>query len=1535
MGWAAGAVKGRAVAIKAGANVAAPVRASEDAEGDGEGEDAGAEEEDEERFLRGADLQTDFEADALLRRAREFLDGPEPQYHKAALVLQHLIDTAGNALASEDYLVYHPVRHKAERLLATLPPAGLETYRAEVDGQVQALLGGGLESRDEGALEAVAERFFLSTRGDEAAFLLACLYLDQHEYLRARRLFLRVLRDHPDPSVPPSAILLRLAVACARSGDSAGARAAWQDLQALRVSGPLPDAVEAVRREVFRREPQTPGQTEGKKPDLLPTPQGRYADLPAETLERPRGLWLVGHQHDFDLMPPSSNVRVRVAGHHVQVSAKTSGIIRDHLAARWEQCGWAPTGQMLFRDGAVYFKDHHGVVCMDAETGKLRWRSQREEKKKQATHRTYVSFSSHSLVHNTPVQPYEMLLFGDRLGKALRLRGETLYHIADHHQAHWSRRRVRRVVVVNGKRVVRDSKDVPQGNRLVALDARTGKLRWSLGRTTDEQSPFHDVRFLAVPVLCGGRLVVAVESRSELWLVALEPADGTVAWRTFLCAYTSPMRAPWYGAGLARQGSDVYVSTGQGVVLALDGIDGAIRWASRYERQFIDDQYRHAFRRPGVAGWHENTVLARGHRIVVLPSDAQRILEFDTLSGQLTRSCPSQGLTYVTGVADGSLLAGSAERLARIDLDSGNGLWSRELSGSCRSYGRGFLADDVLYVPSGRTVLRLDAATGKTDTSLRAALPDDELVGTLASDGRSLFVYGLGRVYRLKSGAQEMQAVARRVAALEEQRPSDGPTPPKLLERLGEAYVARARLHEGYGHPEKAAADYRVAVHKLGQHEARQEARDGLFGLLLERAARESKRAAEHIDEALAVARTATQRAEATRALAAEHRRQGRVEDAARALLRLAANGTDKLLELDDGRVTWSVRPDMLAAASTRELLAEHGDRVAAVLEDQGEAVRKAAEAEGDFARLQGVLRAYPGTRASIAAGLAAARMAERKGLIEQAEIILSEMMIAGHRPTEAAGLAGRAALHQRRGWLRQARAEWERLAGEYSDQRVPCDDGGERAADLARRRLAEEAFAGVPLPAAPGMPEPPWRRVWEHKNDKTRYIQFMTYAQMPRPGRMDVSQFLEDHVFLFDRHKSYTLVCKRVRDGKTLYERKLNRGSRPYPLGGHDHLVVWAYQGEVTVFGLASGRELWKRKTASRSSRPFHVRSTSRWGHGAEQLAPGVLVVRPDGRKIQALDLATGGVLWERVFRATAVSWSHTAGRYLVMPVGAQRQTLWVCDALTGEKLGEIDLGGRYMSTPQVIDRGLLCQSYSSGNRKRKVALYELPSGKALWEWDAPQSLRGFWLVKDETACVAGTDGSLHVVNVATGKTRLELPAGQLGGHIYGACLDRTGRYLYLSGYIRTGNEHRASLHVVDLQENRKARTVRQEASRHFRPLAINALARCDRLLPLIVHDPPKKEGKRVRASHLAEVKFLDRETGKTCDELALPVGRKDGKVERLRALYIQDGTLLLIGYNWVQAFRHDDKADKPMPQKPKAKAPDKTDNEPGKKSG
>ena len=1490
---------------------------------DGDAKEAGDAEEDEEeedeRFLRGADLHTDYEADSLLKRALELLGGQEPQYHNAALLLQHLIDTAGNALATEDGYVYHPVREKAEQLLARLPEVGLDTYRAEVDGEVRALLGPLARNRDAAALREVADRFFVSSRGDDAAFLLGCLYLDQHQYLRARRAFMRVLRDHPDPSVPKAQVLVRLALACHRSGDAEGARAAWEQLQDQGTNGLAPAVTAAVRREILEGKPDVRAPRQEAAPGVRPTREGLFADLPSESLERPRGLWLVRAQHEFDLSPPASSVRVHVGGQFVQAGAKTNELVRSHLAARWEQCGWFPAGAMLFREGRAYLKSHTGVVCLDAATGKVVWETTPEAPKPQRTQ--HISFSSGVFHQNAPTQPYEIALFGDRVGKSLRVVGDTLYHIDEHLQAQWARRVARQVVVINGKRVVREAKQIPQGNRLVALDPQTGKPRWQRGRTLDEKDTLRAVRFLAMPVACGGRLLVPVEMQSELSLVALDPATGKEAWRTFLCAYTASMQAPWYPVGLARRGSDVYVSTGQGVVLALDGIDGSVRWASRYERQFLETTTRNVFYGRGTLGWHDNRAFAVGHRIVVLPSDAEQILVLDARSGAMERQLQTVGLRYCLGLVGESLFAASGDRVQRVALDTGKVLWELKLGGSRRSYGRGFLADGALYVPSGRHILRVSADTGKVETRLFADLPGDELVGNVFSDGNAFLVYGMGRAYALKSGALETVAVARRLAELEKQHAAADPASAELGDKLAAAYLARARLHLGYGRMEQAADDYRLVLDKLGKSQGAADARTALFRTLMDLAAEQPKAAPERIREALAVAATDAHKAEALRALAAEHERAGAIEDAARTLLSIARPTKGALLEMDSSGDVWRARPDVLAAAGIRRLAARHGERVTAVLAEASSAALKAARAKGSFAALQTVLRAYPATPAAVEAGLQAAALEEKQGATERAELILREMAASEHRPTAAAGLARLAELHERQGWLRQAHAEWSRLAARFADTTVPAGGGPQAAGALARTRLADAKLTEAANAPRQTAPKPPWRLVWDYKSEgKVPYINAVSYASSQHPQQADASQFLEKHLFLLQRYKTSTVVCKRLRDGATVYERDIGNGRNQYPVCPEANLVAWSGSGGTTVYGLVSGKELWTHKTGSATPRPINIYRSASMG-AVSASSTSVLVLRPDGSTVRVIDLATGGVLWERSFRGRAVGWAQDIGRYLILSESRSHE-LWVCDAFTGEMLTTIELKGRYIRAPHATEHGLLCETYGQGGQ-RTLALYELPSGKPRWEYDAKQPLRATYVLRDDIACLHLINGDLHIVELATGTVRSKIEGSELKGHVYRPALDATGRTLYLGVY---GADRKSRLEVIDLETGKKTRSVVYATGSYVHTTAMGAWARAGDLLPVIVRDPPKKEGNRVTASQLSQVKFIEASTGKVREELKLPVGREDGKVEKLRSIIVQDGVIVLVGYNWIMAFAHDDGTPlkKPDAPKPPAKAED-----------
>jgi hypothetical protein len=220
-------------------------------------------------------------------------------------------------------------------------------------------------------------------------------------------------------------------------------------------------------------------------------------------------------------------------------------------------------------------------------------------------------------------------------------------------------------------------------------------------------------------------------------------------------------------------------------------------------------------------------------------------------------------------------------------------------------------------------------------------------------------------------------------------------------------------------------------------------------------------------------------------------------------------------------------------------------------------------------------------------------------------------------------------------------------------------------------------------------------------------------------------------------------------------------------------------------------------------------------------------------------------------------------------------------------------------------------------------------------WTTDTQPALRATHVLSDELVALHLLDGSLRLVDLRTGKVRTKFDGAKVDGHVVRPALDASGRHLYLSVY---GRDRKTRLDVIDLATGKKLRSVTYATGHYAHAAAMQAWQGAGTLLPVVVRDPPKREGNRVRSTNLSTVKFLDAGTGKMRDDLKLPVKRPDGKVEKLRSLIVQDGVILLIGYNWLAAYGHDDgsAAKKPATPKPKAKPakpdvpkrPDKTEN-------
>ena len=113
------------------------------------------------------------------------------------------------------------------------------------DAEAKEILAQASGPDDVDALNQVVRSYFISSFGDEAAYSLGCVYLDQYDFIGARRLFEKILNQHPDPSIPQDQLHSRIALCQAFLGDS---KLATQSLQQAADLNSNSEQVEQIQR---------------------------------------------------------------------------------------------------------------------------------------------------------------------------------------------------------------------------------------------------------------------------------------------------------------------------------------------------------------------------------------------------------------------------------------------------------------------------------------------------------------------------------------------------------------------------------------------------------------------------------------------------------------------------------------------------------------------------------------------------------------------------------------------------------------------------------------------------------------------------------------------------------------------------------------------------------------------------------------------------------------------------------------------------------------------------------------------------------------------------------------------------------------------------------------------------------------------------------------------------------------------------------------------------------------------------------------
>ena len=577
----------------------------------------------------------------------------EGKWAAAGELYQRLMDETPGQLCRRGPRLYVPVRAFAEERIARFPPQGLADYRVRVDRAAEQLYLAALTRGDPRAMRALADRYLLSSRGDDALAHLASRWLARGQYARAMRAWRRLLRLCRDTDAHLPTLAVKVAVCLQRQGRVGAARSLLERAAAL-------------------TEPGTTVRFAGRQVPLADV-VARVAGVPPARGARPE---------DGGGATPVRPGRLLWSGELFRRGA-VEAALRRRVPLYLDAGDRVPRPMVrmapVVAGGCVIYPSWAGILSRRLTTGKLRW---------------------------------EWGWPRDTAGGAVTGPYETTWHRAGQWACSAAGRRV--LCSLPLQEYVRRQEFRTYGH-LVALEADTGASAWTRRASRRLGPPREEGYFVSAPLSCGERLVAGLRAGrggQEHYLCCLRASDGALLWRTYVCGrHAAPvdLRAgrppPAFEGPPAHSDGLVVTIAGSGVMASTDLATGGLRWLARYDQLTLRRQPAR-IRRNDV--WQHATPLIAGGVVYATPRDADFLYAVDLASGRLLWRRERGDHRYLVAVRDGrAYLAGA--RAACLNV-RGETEWEAELPSAV--IGRPVLAAHVLHLPITGGVVFLDAATG-------------------------------------------------------------------------------------------------------------------------------------------------------------------------------------------------------------------------------------------------------------------------------------------------------------------------------------------------------------------------------------------------------------------------------------------------------------------------------------------------------------------------------------------------------------------------------------------------------------------------------------------------------------------------------------------------------------------------------------------------------------------------------------------------------------------------------------------------------